>query len=502
MKEMASGAAIGFIFTVIGYGIMLGFKTVAARYFGPEDFGMFTLSNTILGVLSTVAMFGLSGGISRFEPFYDEQGLHEKRTGYLLFVFSIPIVVSLILGVVTFIWSDWLAGLFAFPSLFGTLLEIIGFALPLQVFVKLAGSLLVAKKKILLDSLGYSIVEHGTLFAGVLLIIFFDLSVWHLVLLIAVSLLFHALFDVLVYVFGGVNLDLAPRTDFEVDEWVSFSLPLFFNGVFGFVISWADELVLGSLTSASTVGVYSIAFSIGSIVSIVEGSFASIFTPIVSKKLAQGDEQAISSLFRQSAAWIFGLSFPIFLIIAAFGGEVLSLFFGEGFQAGYIPLFIIGGGVLVQAWTGLSQNILSVYKDTNYVFWVRAGTATYNVVANFLLIPRYGMVGAAVASGSALAFENIAFYLKASHHVDLSFDLMYNVKFIAAGIPAALLAAFIMRSGLHVYAALPLAGVAYGLVYLLLLFALRTFTEADAALLREVEDQLGFKIPYIHRFLP
>jgi O-antigen/teichoic acid export membrane protein len=98
LKELARGAGVSLIGGLAGYAFMFAFKVVAARHFGPEDFGMFTFADTLLGIFTTIALFGLNSGITRYIPFYEERGEASKLHGYLRFVYTYPLILSCLLA--------------------------------------------------------------------------------------------------------------------------------------------------------------------------------------------------------------------------------------------------------------------------------------------------------------------------------------------------------------------------------------------------------------------
>jgi O-antigen/teichoic acid export membrane protein len=115
-----------------------------------------------------------------------------------------------------------------------------------------------------------------------------------------------------------------------------------------------------------------------------------------------------------------------------------------------------------------------------------------------LLIPRYGLIGAAITSAVSVAAQNLIFLYKANEFVDIRFNWLYYGKFILSGLPAAYLGEQLLSVGLNSYVEIGLAGLVYSGSYFIFLVLLKTFTEEDEIILRAVEEKIGMRIPYAH----
>ena len=75
LKQLVKAAGITAIYGAIGYILTFIFNVAVARYFGPEDYGVYSLGITILGLGVMIAGLGILVGIPRFIPLY----IHEKK---------------------------------------------------------------------------------------------------------------------------------------------------------------------------------------------------------------------------------------------------------------------------------------------------------------------------------------------------------------------------------------------------------------------------------------
>jgi O-antigen/teichoic acid export membrane protein len=104
---------------------------------------------------------------------------------------------------------------------------------------------------------------------------------------------------------------------------------------------------------------------------------------------------------------LFYTSVPVCLFIWLFPSFLLGIF-GEQFKTGSAALIILAGGSLVNALTGSVGVLLQMtgrQKEYNYIVITAAGI---NIALNIILIPAYGIIGAAIASASSKILQNIA----------------------------------------------------------------------------------------------
>ena len=498
LKKLLHGASVGFVLSFVAYVVMFFVKLFAARLLGSEQFGLFTFAQTFLSLGGMIVGLGIYGGVSRYIPYYKERGEHSLLRGYLRFVFTWPLVFSLVIGAIYVVFADSITAFFDYPSSFKTALMIIGFAMPFRALSKTFINILAAEKQILLEQTLKNLANL-VLLAGIGVIAFYDVSVLGLVVALGLSLVIISVLGAVFY-FLYVNYGLSGRSRGEHEEWLRFSLPLFFSGMLSFVVSWSDNIVIGKFLDPQSLGIYSIAFSMAAFINFFQSSFGTIFTPIISESHANEDHDKISFLFTKSAGWIFGFTLPFFLIMALYSEEILRLFYGAEYTAGFIPLIIIATGFVINVSLGLNRQILTVHKETNFLFWNDVFIAGLNLGLNVWFISMWGIIGAAVATSLSMVLDNLIVHVKARRYETLGFDYWYMTKFVLAGLPAALIGKAVFRLPLNDFVALGVSGGVYAVAYAVMLIALRTFDDEDVRILRTVEERLGVESRWLERF--
>ena len=102
----------------------------------------------------------------------------------------------------------------------------------------------------------------------------------------------------------------------------------------------------------------------------------------------------------------------VLFVIIVVGGRFLLAAFGPGFEDAYIPLVILGAGQLVNALCGPVGLLLMMTGNERLTLAVLVGSVIVNLVLNVLLIPVWGLTGAAVSTGVSMALWNILLGMK------------------------------------------------------------------------------------------
>ena len=130
----------------------------------------------------------------------------------------------------------------------------------------------------------------------------------------------------------------------------------------------------------------------------------------VAQRYAQfthGDTARLAAFARETVAWTFWPSVAMAAVVLALGEPMLTLF-GPGFDAGYPLLFLLVVGVVARASVGPCESLLTMSGNQNVCALVYALTLALNVGLSFVLIPQFGLWGAAFATAISMAFEAAA----------------------------------------------------------------------------------------------
>ena len=193
------------------------------------------------------------------------------------------------------------------------------------------------------------------------------------------------------------------------------------------IIGWIDSFMIGVLLDdVSNVGIYNIAVRISTFLSIILFSVNSIVTPKFAEFYSKNDMMNLKIIIQRSTKIIFISTLPIAIIFLSFSHSILNIF-GSDFKYGSISLIMLTVGQMFNAFSGSVGYILQM-TDREKVFKNIVLTALFiNIFLNFILIPIYGINGAAFSSMITLIGWNLSclFYIKNKLGIKTYFTL-YN----------------------------------------------------------------------------
>jgi len=501
LKKLAHSAGISIFFGLIAYGLFFLFKLIAARFYGPNDYGLFSLAETILGMFVVVSLFGAHQGISRYIPIYKHRKEYGKIAGYLDFIFKIPLVASTICALLLFIFAPGINSFFRFPNEFILPLRLIAFAIPFYALNKVFWQIFYAEQKILEQNISRNLIERVPLFIGIVLILVYKLSVFYLVLTLVIPIILGFVYNIIIYK-NRIKFKKARKKKYLWKEWLSFSLPLFLTTIFAYFIGWTDNLVIGRLLDSKSLGIYAVVFSLSHFLIFFHHVFTMIFMPLISSKYALKDKKGISFLFKKSQNWVFGAVIPLALILIIFSKKILELVYGKEYVLGAIPLLILIIGFVINIYTGLNQNILKLHKKTKYIFGVNFTIAVLNLVLNIWLIQIWGIIGAAVSTALSMSLQNMLFLYKAKKVEKLKFGLSVNAKFLISGlISVGIAKILLMTLHFNVYLKLVFIGIIYIILYGMFLILFKAFDKDDIQIILAIERRVGLNLGFIKKLI-
>lgn len=374
------------------------FVAVASRLLGPSGFGVLSLGLTVSGLARRVSEFGLPDTLVRTLA-----GEGEEEADRVLGT-SVALGLALAAaGAGALFWAaPWLAGpVFTEPALVAPL-RILAGAILLWVPISLARAVLQARERVR-RIVTLDLTQQTARLAAVTVVLLLVGGVNSAAVAVAVSLLL----PLGVALFHLRSVDLRPRfgdVRRKLGAVVELAGPLLVVGFSYTLARYADRLMLGALADMRQVGVYTVVATLAMATLLLHGSLVSGFKPIAADAHRSGDLGDARAPYLLVSKWAGAGSGILLVIFAAFGPALLTLFGPEyATEAAYRALLLLTGLFFVGTWIGPTGAVLQmsggerVELVNTFVFLV------VNVTLNFLLIPRFGVVGAATATlGSGL----------------------------------------------------------------------------------------------------
>jgi len=383
--------------TLWSYGLRIATPVlliIVIRLYGAAPFGVFAVVTAILLFLMRVSLLGLDKGLLWWLP---RQGPGHQRAGLgsVLVLSAVTSVVTAV--VVAFALAPWLAAWARRPEAVTTLRWMAVSLLPMslsEVFIHACAARRRPEAQI--------VIKDGlvpVLTAGLAVGLHFvglgpaGLGLAHT---LAVTCGLGALVWMFARAYRGTRWDkprlLPPR------ELLRAARPLWFADLLATALTRLDLYMLAALSDPVTAGLYQGALQIAQNVLAVRGSFDSLVAVLIAEIQVRGDLNRLIHGFSHALGLVALVVVPLAAFIFASAGWILPLL-GADFIRGETAVWILTAFYLVQGTLGMNQQILI---GTGRGAWipVDAGIAmAIGFVGFTVLVPRFGLTGAALANG-------------------------------------------------------------------------------------------------------
>lgn len=184
------------------------------------------------------------------------------------------------------------------------------------------------------------------------------------------------------------------------------SLPMLLTASATMIISHFDFLILGRYVEMKYIGYYAVAHKLALTLSFILKAINSSTAPLFSKSFIQNDFSKLKILLKRTSRMSGLFSIPLALVFFFFGKDILILF-SDGFENGYSSLVILTFAQLFSSATGSVGYFLNMTGYEKSFRNIVIASSVLNVILNLLLIPNYGIFGAAIATCTSIIFNNL-----------------------------------------------------------------------------------------------
>jgi O-antigen/teichoic acid export membrane protein len=402
-RAMARGAAVNLGGAAVTNLLSFVLLFVTTRFISVGSVGLLAVGTTVVTLALVPAVLGLDTGSIRFVA--RAAALDDERAarGACQAALAVVTVSSSILAVVIFAEAPWIAHALHKPGA-TALLRLSALGLPALAISRVA----------LAASQGFGVMRYAAWFGALRVVSNLVLAV----MLLAAGLGVHGLAvaasaAAFVTCFASVAvlarihpLVLRPARDaWHAAAMLRFSLPQTLSGMLFFTILWTDTLLLARYGSAHEVGIYSVAGRLLVPAIVISTAIGQMFAPRIAAADARGARDDLARMLKRVTYWNTAVSLPFFAMLAVVAGPLLRLF-GPRYEAGATALAILAIGQLLNTAAGPLGQVINM-SGRPYVNLVNNTlVASANVVGCVILIPRYGITGAACSTAGALTLVN------------------------------------------------------------------------------------------------
>lgn len=402
MLEVIRGVSIAFVIKILGAGLAFTLNILISRLLGANGAGIYFLSLSVVTLSSVVARFGLDGALLRFisvKVSNDDWG--GAREIYWNGI-RIALLGGLITTLVVFFGAPVIAEkLFSKKELVDPLKWMSLTILPFTILTLEAESLKGLrniKDAMIIQGVGIPLVMLMLIFPMAYLYEVNGVSIAYLVSTVSVATLGAW--------YWKRSLDghaTKPLNDSSKQDLIKSCISLFFVSIIGRgILPNAPPLLLGIWSVSDEVGIFSAAQRLAMLVGFLLSTVNSVVTPKFAELFSKHNLLALEKTARHTTMLITILATPIFIALV-FGANWFMRIFGEEFVAGSRVLSILAIGQFVNIICGSVGQLLIISGKEKYLRNATVISAVSQVVLGIILIPSYGMIGAAIASALSLA---------------------------------------------------------------------------------------------------
>ncbi len=404
--ELLRGAGVVFVGSVVGRVLSFLYHALLARFLGAREYGVFVLGLALFNFAGVLADLGLREGIGRDMASALGRGDREMAKATIRGGSLLALGVSLVAAVGLLAIRPWAAFSFKATEL-GWILSLFAPALPFATVGAIFLSALQALRRVAALSVVQYLLDPTLRIATFVGLTFVG---WQLFAAVASHLLASVAIAVVAVLWLSSSVPLgspARSRGFRPRHLIAFSLPLLITHVVGFVLQWTDTLLLGYYLTAREVGVYAAAGRLAGLGGMFLTAVSTIFAPKIYALYGQGDLAEVGRLYQRSTRWIVMLAVPLFLY-TALNAQFLLALFGPEFVKGVPALLTLAAATLVMTGTGPVGDMILMTGRSKVVLYAATAYGALGLWLNVYMVPRWGLLGAALATGLTLALSNLA----------------------------------------------------------------------------------------------
>ncbi|MBT6757533.1 MAG: oligosaccharide flippase family protein [Candidatus Jacksonbacteria bacterium] len=189
--------------------------------------------------------------------------------------------------------------------------------------------------------------------------------------------------------------------------WRNYAKVMYSNSLLGTGTQYLDRFLLAIFAGTSSVGILVVVKQLQQMPVIFLQMFLAVAAPMLSAAHARNDIEERQHIYHLTTDWIVRLSAPLFIFFMVFSEYLLSIY-GDGFaHEGKYALWILLVGQMINLGFGLVGNVLNMNGMEGFMLKLSIYQVAIQVVGLVIMVPEYGLVGAALAISVGVIINNL-----------------------------------------------------------------------------------------------
>lgn len=374
-------------------------RIILGRELGSEGLGVYTLAFTIYLFGMQFAAFGIGSALTKYVAEFIADRVTIKN--YVSSGMTSSIITGTLMGIVLFLLAPFIAiDLFHTPELEG-MVRLTAFCFPFIAIQKAVLGTLNGFRRMRKFAFLNIVQNVAVVSLSIALVQLFGMGVMGAVVGFVVStILVSALSPVLIRdcIELGASLWNIPA----LRATTIFGLYIVLGNSIGYLNTQVDSILIGYYLNPTEVGVYAVSVLFAQTLTLIPSAIQGVTAPATATLYGKGDIAGVRRLYQSTLKKSLLISFGSAIAIAVFAPHIIPLLFSKEFSESYVPLLILLSGYAIGASFGAVGATLSSIGKVHIPFRIGAICVALNVMLNILLIPIFGINGAAVSTSASM----------------------------------------------------------------------------------------------------
>jgi O-antigen/teichoic acid export membrane protein len=401
LKTVVGGTSFVFIGSLISSLFLFLTSVLIARFWTKTELGIFTLAFSILQIFTAVGVFGFDRCMTRNVAFEKGKKNTQKIPVIVKTSLFLTTIFSIIMAIILLLSSQFISNqIFEEKKLLQPLI-LLAFTIPflniITVLVSIFRGLNNIKPFVYFHQIMYSLV----FISSIIFVIIFDFSFIY----IFYGCLFTSCITFIILLFYSFkkseNIAKISEKKFDYDiakKLLLFSLPLLTVTILQKINIWANNFLIGFLKNVVSVGIYNVAFVLSGFLTFPIGVLLVMYMPVASNLYGGKKINEINKVYIILTKWLCFVTFPLFLFIFLFPDFLIKIFYGSEYLLAGTALRLLALAAMITNFSGPNGATLVSIGKPRLVMYAIFCSAVINIVLNIILIPIYGIAGAAIST--------------------------------------------------------------------------------------------------------
>ncbi|MEL6288162.1 MAG: polysaccharide biosynthesis C-terminal domain-containing protein [Pseudomonadota bacterium] len=416
-------ALVVFAIRIASAAIAFASQAMLARWMGSFEYGIFVFVWVWVLILSVISSAGLNVAFMRFLPQYTEEDRLDLLRGMLLRGRLIIFVLA------TFFSAFALGLLWLVPDLFAAHYMvpafIVFFCVPVIVLTDAQDCIGRAYSWMRIALIPPYILRPLLLLVAMAIAAAAGMPLEATTAAVCALISAYATFIIQTFFLQRqlrATVPPGPRA-YDTRFWLIVALPILFVEGIDLLLYNTDVLLISHFMTPSDAGIYFASLKTIGLVSFVHYAVGSSIANRISALRARGDRAGLEQFVRDAAQWTFWPSLVAIIGLLIVGKPLLWLF-GPEFTSGYVVMVALAVGILLRSAVGPAEFVMNMMGEQRTCAAVLGCSLVLNIVLNVLLIPSFGLLGAAIATSLSRVAASLLFYAAARRRLGLDISII------------------------------------------------------------------------------